>query len=65
MRRLRRGYYSVQLTVLARPPYDSDADAIIVERYVQSLERDIRASPPDWLWVQNKWKLRKPATEAA
>jgi len=64
MRRLRRGYYSVQLTVLAQPPYDSDADAIIVERYVQSLERDIRASPADWLWVQNKWKLKKPAAEA-
>ena len=65
MRRLRRGYYSVRLSVLAEPPYDSDADAIIVERYAQSLERDIRMSPADWLWVQNKWKLRKPAAETA
>ena len=65
MRRLRRGYYSVRLSVLAEPPYDSDADAIIVERYAQSLERDIRASPTDWLWVQNKWKLRKPAAETS
>lgn len=65
MRRLRRGYYSVRLSVLAEPPYDSDADAIIVERYAQSLERDIRTSPTDWLWVQNKWKLRKPAAETA
>ena len=65
MRRLRRGCYSVRLTVLAEPPYDSDADAIIVERYAQSLERDIRMSPADWLWVQNKWKLRKPAAETS
>jgi len=65
MRRLRRGYYSVRLSVLAEPPYDSDADAIIVEGYAQSLERDIRASPTDWLWVQNKWKLRKPAAETS
>ena len=65
MRRLRRGYYSVRLSVLAEPPYDSGADAIIVEGYAQSLERDIRASPTDWLWVQNKWKLRKPAAETS
>ena len=65
MRRLRRGHYSVRLSVLAEPPYDIDADEMIVERYARELERDIRASPSDWLWVQNKWKIRKPATESA
>jgi len=61
MRRLRRGYYSVRLTPLAEPPYETDANEVIVERYAQSLERDIRTSPSDWLWVQNKWKIQKPA----
>jgi len=65
MRRLRRGYYSVRLSVLAQPPYDIDADEMIVERYARGLERDIRASPADWLWVQNKWKIAKPAEDSA
>jgi lauroyl/myristoyl acyltransferase len=51
--------------VLAEPPYAADADEMIVERYARALERDIRASPPDWLWVQNKWKIQKPATAPA
>jgi KDO2-lipid IV(A) lauroyltransferase len=65
MRRLRRGYYSVRLATLAEPPYDADANEMIVERYAQSLERDIRASPSDWLWVQNKWKIKKPEAQTA
>lgn len=60
MRRLRRGHYSVRLSVLAVPPYDADANEMIVERYAKSLEHDIRDSPSDWLWLQNKWKLAKP-----
>ena len=62
MRRVRRGYYSVRLSVLAEPPYDADSNEAIVERYAQSLERDIRMSPADWLWIQNKWKIRKPVS---
>jgi KDO2-lipid IV(A) lauroyltransferase len=61
MRRLRRGYYSVRLTTLAEPPYEMDANETIVELYARSLERDIVDSPADWLWFQNKWKVKKPA----
>jgi KDO2-lipid IV(A) lauroyltransferase len=60
MRRVRRGYYSVRLSVLADPPYELDANEMIVERYARSLERDIRESPADWLWLQNKWKVARP-----
>jgi len=59
MRRVRRGYYSVVLSEIGAPPYEEGADAIIVERYVSSLERDIRASPADWLWLQKKWKYTR------
>jgi KDO2-lipid IV(A) lauroyltransferase len=59
MRRLRRGYYSVRLTEIGAPPYDQGADTLIVERYARSLEQDIRDSPPDWLWLQKKWKYTK------
>jgi Kdo2-lipid IVA lauroyltransferase/acyltransferase len=64
MRRVRRGYYSVRLSVLADPPYELDANEIIVERYARSLERDIRESPADWLWLQNKWKVARPPERA-
>jgi Kdo2-lipid IVA lauroyltransferase/acyltransferase len=64
MRRVRRGGYSVRLSVLADPPYELDANEMIVERYARSLERDIRASPADWLWLQNKWKVAKPPDRA-
>lgn len=63
MRRVRRGYYSVVLSEIGAPPYEEGADAMIVERYVRSLERDIRASPADWLWLQKKWKYAKPPDE--
>ena len=63
MHRVRRGYYSVRLSVLADPPYESDANEMIVERYARSLEHDIRASPADWLWLQNKWKVKKGPEE--
>jgi KDO2-lipid IV(A) lauroyltransferase len=59
MRRVRRGYYSVLLSEIGAPPYEVGADSIIVERYVRSLERDIRDSPADWLWLQKKWKYAK------
>ena len=60
MRRIRRGHYSVELSVLAEPPYEEVEDVLIVERYARSLERDIRESPWDWLWLQKKWKIKRP-----
>ena len=65
-RRLRRGMYSVRLIELANPPYEELEDVQIVETYAHHLEEDIFASPADWLWLQKKWKIRKPeSTDAA
>jgi Kdo2-lipid IVA lauroyltransferase/acyltransferase len=60
MRRVRPGYYTVELKLLAEPPYDRDAGPEIVERYARALEEEIRRSPADWLWLHRKWKYRKP-----
>ncbi len=59
MRRIRRGYYSVRLSVLAEPPYEEGTDVLISERYARTLEAEILASPSDWLWLQKKWKYPK------
>jgi KDO2-lipid IV(A) lauroyltransferase len=65
MRRLRRGHYSVLLEEIAAPPFDDVGDVEIVERYARKLERDVRANPADWMWLQNKWKIkREPARDA-
>ena len=64
MRRVRKGHYSVRLHVLVEPPYEGREVLDVVERYARQLEGEIRASPPDWLWVHNKWKYPKPAVEA-
>jgi len=69
MRRLRRGYYAVHLHVLAEPPYDGDEDEAgggegwITEAYARKLEAEIRASPADWLWIENKWKYPRTPDE--
>ena len=63
MRRVGRGRYSVFLEELASPPFDDVGDVEIVERYARCLERDVRERPTDWLWMQNKWKLKRPPEE--
>jgi KDO2-lipid IV(A) lauroyltransferase len=60
MRRVSKGHYSVRLHVLVEPPYEDRDELQVVERYARRLEEEIRASPPDWLWVHNKWKYPKP-----
>ena len=60
MRRDGPGRYSVELTLLAEPPYDRDSGPEIVERYARMLEQEIRRNPADWLWLHRKWKYDKP-----
>jgi KDO2-lipid IV(A) lauroyltransferase len=59
MRRVRQGYYTIRLDPIAEPPYD-DGDTELISRYAKALEREIRKSPEDWLWIHNKWKYSKP-----
>jgi len=64
MRRLGRGRYSVRLEEIAAPPYEVVEDVEIVESYARKLERDVRESPADWLWLQKKWKIKREAAPA-
>ena len=61
MRRVSKGHYAVRLHVLVEPPYESEDDLQVVERYARRLEAEIRDNPADWLWVHNKWKYPRPA----
>ena len=68
MRRVCRGHYSVRLHAIAVPPFDSEADDTpIMEHFARMLERAVRESPADWLWLQRRWKYPKtdePARDA-
>ena len=58
MRRVRRGFYEVELQTLwdGREAVEPGA---ITERYARACERDVLASPADWLWSYRRWRLQK------
>jgi KDO2-lipid IV(A) lauroyltransferase len=59
MRRVRRGYYDVEMQQLwdGREVLEPNA---ITERYARACELDVLASPADWLWSYRRWRLQKP-----
>lgn len=60
MTKLRRGHYSARFEVLAEPPHAKGGFAIL-DRYVDAVERAVRAQPETWMWSNRKWKHRPPA----
>lgn len=64
MRRIRRGYYEVEL----EPLWDGAErleTGVITERYARLCEAEVYRAPADWLWSYRRWKLQKPLYEAA
>jgi KDO2-lipid IV(A) lauroyltransferase len=59
MRRVKRGYYEVELTRLwdGREVLEPNA---ITERYARACEADVLKHPADWLWSYRRWRLTKP-----
>lgn len=58
MRRLGRGHYEMRFQPLA-PGGEALPAGALTERYVQLVEEQIRAAPPDWPWSHKRWKLKK------
>jgi KDO2-lipid IV(A) lauroyltransferase len=59
MRRVRRGFYQVEL----KPLWDGREiiePHTVTERYARACELDVLASPADWLWSYRRWRLKKP-----
>lgn len=59
MRRIGRGRYEIHFEPLARAN-EPLAQGEFTERYAAAVERQVRAAPPDWLWLHRRWKLTKP-----
>ena len=57
--KVRRGRYEVTFSLLSEHPQQEQQYAI-VERYVRTLEEQIRQRPEYWLWSHRRWKRKKP-----
>jgi KDO2-lipid IV(A) lauroyltransferase len=59
VRRIRRGYYEVELKTLwdGREVVPPNA---VTERYARTCEVDVLKRPADWLWSYRRWRLKKP-----
>jgi KDO2-lipid IV(A) lauroyltransferase len=58
MKRLKRGVYEVNYTLLKEPPYSKDKFEVI-EAYHAALEKSILKNPSDWLWSHRRWKHKR------
>jgi KDO2-lipid IV(A) lauroyltransferase len=59
MRRVRRGYYEVEIQSLW-DGREATAPHMVTERYARACEIDVLKSPADWLWSYRRWRLKKP-----
>lgn len=63
IRRLKRGHYEVNFQEVADPPYQKTSsveDMPIIEQFARLIEKDIQASPDQWLWSHKRWKHKRP-----
>jgi KDO2-lipid IV(A) lauroyltransferase len=58
IQRVSRGYYEVELTLLATNSADLPHEEI-TRRYMKHLEGVIREKPEDWLWSHKRWKKKR------
>ena len=59
MRRIRRGYYEIEFTEIAKPDYKDLPTGEITERFVRILEKSIHKHPADYLWSHRRWKHKR------
>jgi Kdo2-lipid IVA lauroyltransferase/acyltransferase len=59
VRRVRRGYYDVELQVLW-DGREATGPHAVTERYARACEIDVLKHPSDWLWSYRRWRLKKP-----
>ncbi len=62
MRRIKRGYYEVELTLLDEPPFHKNPH-FIIEKYAEHLERYIQKYPSTWLWTHKRWQYTREESE--
>jgi len=61
-RKLRRGYYNTEFTLLCENPRET-GDYEITEMHTRALEKTIREKPEYWLWSHRRWKHNRQLIE--
>jgi KDO2-lipid IV(A) lauroyltransferase len=61
VQRIRRGYYTIELTVLTTKPKELEKGAL-TEMYARKLESIILKKPENWLWSHRRWKFSRQST---
>jgi KDO2-lipid IV(A) lauroyltransferase len=64
MRRVRRGFYEVELQRLW-DGVERLEPGQITERYARLCEAEVYRAPADWLWSYRRWKLKRPLYDNA
>jgi KDO2-lipid IV(A) lauroyltransferase len=59
MRKVTRGYYEMELTLLTDEPRTRSYGEI-TEAHTKLLEREIKAQPEFWIWSHKRWKREIP-----
>ena len=62
VRRVKRGYYEVDVTLIAENAAET-GDMEITNKHVQLLEQTIRRNPQYWLWSHRRWKHKREQIE--
>jgi Kdo2-lipid IVA lauroyltransferase/acyltransferase len=60
VKKIKRGYYKLETTLLTEKPQDL-AEGEISEKHTRLLEKNICEQPHSWLWSHRRWKHKKPA----
>jgi Kdo2-lipid IVA lauroyltransferase/acyltransferase len=58
IRRVKRGFYELDLSILADDP-SALPDGEITRRYAKMMESLIMEDPANWLWSHKRWKLTR------
>jgi KDO2-lipid IV(A) lauroyltransferase len=58
IKRVKRGYYTLNLSILADDPASLN-EGEITKRFAAKLESIIREDPGNWLWSHKRWKLSR------
>lgn len=58
-RKMKRGYYEMELKVLTNEPHSTDWGDI-TEAHTKALEKEIMNNPAQWLWSHRRWKRELP-----
>jgi KDO2-lipid IV(A) lauroyltransferase len=61
VRKLKRGYYSVEFKLLSATPQDTPEFAL-TEQYARLMEQTILRDPACWLWTHKRWKHKHKAS---